>query len=116
MAPSQDSITLHDAAEGRALGLAVDVVGCSEKGSGEEVVEKLLQLASGCRERWGLRCLPVSMADSCCYFLLIMPRPVLVLAGGETTVVVNGTGKGGRNQVSSSLSLRGLSHGCKRWA
>jgi glycerate 2-kinase len=39
-----------------------------------------------------------------------MPRPVIILAGGETTVEVSGRGKGGRNQelvLSASASING---------
>jgi len=38
------------------------------------------------------------------------PRPVIILAGGETTVEVSGRGKGGRNQelvLSASASIKG---------
>ena len=40
-----------------------------------------------------------------------IPRPAAVIAGGETTVVVNGNGKGGRNQelsLSASMKIKGL--------
>jgi len=41
-----------------------------------------------------------------------LPRPGLVVAGGETTVTVRGAGRGGRNQelaLAAALSLEGLS-------
>jgi glycerate 2-kinase len=40
-----------------------------------------------------------------------LPRPCLIVAGGETTVTVRGRGRGGRNQelaLSAAFSLRGL--------
>lgn len=40
-----------------------------------------------------------------------LPRPCCLIAGGETTVTVRGTGKGGRNQelaLAAAWSLRGL--------
>lgn len=40
-----------------------------------------------------------------------VPRPAAIIAGGETTVTVTGTGKGGRNQelvLSASMKIRGL--------
>jgi len=40
-----------------------------------------------------------------------VPRPAVVIAGGETTVTVTGWGKGGRNQelvLSASLKIEGL--------
>jgi len=41
-----------------------------------------------------------------------VPLPALILAAGETTVTVQGTGKGGRNQelaLSAALGIAGLS-------
>ncbi len=41
-----------------------------------------------------------------------IPRPACIILGGETTVIVTGTGKGGRNQelaLSAALQLEGLS-------
>jgi hydroxypyruvate reductase len=40
-----------------------------------------------------------------------LPLPALLLAAGETTVTVNGTGKGGRNQelaLSAAIGIKGL--------
>ena len=40
-----------------------------------------------------------------------LPRPCLIVAGGETTVTVRGTGRGGRNQelaLSAAVALRGV--------
>ena len=40
-----------------------------------------------------------------------LPRPCAVIAGGETTVAVRGTGRGGRNQevaLAGAFGLRGL--------
>jgi glycerate-2-kinase len=40
-----------------------------------------------------------------------LPRPCLLIAGGETTVTVHGSGSGGRNQelcLSAAATLRGL--------
>jgi glycerate-2-kinase len=40
-----------------------------------------------------------------------LPRPCLIVAGGETTVTVRGRGRGGRNQelaLSAAFALRGL--------
>lgn len=40
-----------------------------------------------------------------------IPRPATIIAGGETTVTVTGTGKGGRNQelvLSAAMKIKGL--------
>jgi len=45
------------------------------------------------------------------YFDTPIPKPAVVIAGGETTVTVTGRGKGGRNQelvLSTSLKIEGL--------
>jgi len=42
-----------------------------------------------------------------------LPYPALIMAAGETTVTVKGTGKGGRNQelaLSAALGIEGISH------
>lgn len=42
-----------------------------------------------------------------------LPRPACVIAGGETTVTVRGTGKGGRNQEMALAYLAGLARDAK---
>jgi hydroxypyruvate reductase len=44
-----------------------------------------------------------------------LPRPACLISGGETTVVVRGKGKGGRNQefaLTAALELEGLDRVC----
>ncbi len=50
------------------------------------------------------------LARSLCSEALPIPRPACLIAGGETTVTVRGSGRGGRNQelaLSAALSLDG---------
>lgn len=82
------------AARARALGYAPHVLTRSLEGEAREVADRLVALARQIREGRG----PVA-------------APACVIAGGETTVIVRGTGTGGRCQefgLAAALALEGL--------
>ncbi len=50
----------------------------------------------------------LGMARDIAEYGVPLPRPACVIAGGETTVTIRGTGKGGRNQEMALAYLAGL--------
>ncbi|WP_428568156.1 MAG: glycerate kinase type-2 family protein [Solidesulfovibrio sp. DCME] len=50
----------------------------------------------------------LGMARDIAEYGVPLPRPACVIAGGETTVTIRGTGKGGRNQEMALAFLAGL--------
>ncbi|HET8533115.1 MAG TPA: DUF4147 domain-containing protein, partial [Methylomirabilota bacterium] len=82
------------AARARALGYTPHVLTRSIEGEAREVADRLVALARQVREGRG----PVA-------------APACVIAGGETTVTVRGTGTGGRCQefgLAAALAIEGL--------
>ena len=82
------------AARARALGYAPHLLTRSLEGEAREVADRLVALARQIREGRG----PVA-------------APACVIAGGETTVTVRGTGTGGRCQefgLAAALAIEGL--------
>lgn len=94
-----------------AQGFHVILVTSTLEGNATEIGQKFAEIIKNDREKWPQLIKSISGTE----VIIPVQKPIVLLFGGETTVVIKGNGKGGRNQEMVLSCLASLTPTSRRF-